>query len=176
MGESIEMVLAAGAAPSNLTLPELEVIIERGQETFIEVGRALMEIRDRRLYRDTHATFEAYCKERWGWTRQRANQLVDAAHVATALTTDVVTNEAQARAMLANLDPEERRQVRQGIAPEGVVRKMTKPIRRPQRETPSEHTQVIKSVAHQLNSLREQYGFVSYFAPVWNAIDALREN
>jgi hypothetical protein len=28
-------------------------------------GTALLEVRDRRLYRETHATFEDYCRERW---------------------------------------------------------------------------------------------------------------
>ena len=28
-----------------------------------------MPICDRRLYLDTYATFEAHCRERWGWSR-----------------------------------------------------------------------------------------------------------
>ena len=43
-------------------LAELELVIERGQKAFVAVGNALAEIRDQRLYRETHATFEAYCK------------------------------------------------------------------------------------------------------------------
>lgn len=126
MADSLEMVIAAGATPSNLSLPELEQVIERGQKTFIEVGRALMEIRDRRMYRETHATFEAYCGERWGWTRDYADKHIDAVHVNDALPTTVgkPTNEAQARAMLANLQPEEREQVRSGTATAQVVEKM----------------------------------------------------
>lgn len=67
-------------------LSELEAVVERGLATFVEVGRALMEIRDSRLYRDTHGTFEDYCEGRWGFSRQyahlviaetRVNQLVD---------------------------------------------------------------------------------------------------
>lgn len=37
-------------------LGELEIRIERGLKTFIEVGTALMEIRESRLYRAAHAT------------------------------------------------------------------------------------------------------------------------
>ncbi len=68
--------------PSALTRPEKtafakhEATIERGLQTFVEVGQALAEIRDRRLYRQSHATFEAYCNERWGRGRRWANQLV----------------------------------------------------------------------------------------------------
>ena len=81
-------------------------------------------------FSDSHATFEAYCRERWGWSRQHAYEVMDAAAVAGALsaTADTVPkNERQARAMLNSLEPAERQQVRQGIAPEHVVRKMAAP-------------------------------------------------
>ena len=38
----------------------LERKVERA---FYEAGMALMELRDRRLYRSTHATFEEYCRD-----------------------------------------------------------------------------------------------------------------
>lgn len=41
-------------------LKELEGVIQRGKEVFLEVGRALDEIRARKLYRPEHATFGAY--------------------------------------------------------------------------------------------------------------------
>ena len=62
-------------------LSECETIIERGLSTFVEVGNALLEIRDSRLYRESHGTFEDYCRVRWGMNRRRANQLVEAAVV-----------------------------------------------------------------------------------------------
>jgi len=122
----LDVVISSGGEVSGLGLDELEVVIERGQQTFIEVGRALMEIRDRRLYRETHATFEAYCGERWGWTRQRANQQIDAACVADALTTGVVKPQTEwaARAMLASLPSDEREQVRAGTATPAVAAHM----------------------------------------------------
>ncbi len=59
-----------------------ESIIERGRQTFVEVGTALMEIREARLYREQgFGTFEDYCQERWGWGARRARQLTDAAEV-----------------------------------------------------------------------------------------------
>ncbi len=69
-----------GVQPARLT--ELEAVIERGLTTFVEVGQALLEIRDSRLYRETHATFEAYVKERWGWGRTNADNYIQAARVA----------------------------------------------------------------------------------------------
>ena len=58
------------------SLEDCEVIIERWKKSFVKVGRALMEIRDKRLYRKTHRTFEAYCQGKWGFTRERAYQLI----------------------------------------------------------------------------------------------------
>ena len=68
------------------------------------VGQALLEIRDARLYRETHGSFEAYLDERWGVSRSRGYQLIDAARVTKALSTgvdlDPPANEAQARALV----------------------------------------------------------------------------
>lgn len=75
----------AGEAPSEpLTegecgrLAELESAIDRGLKSFIEVGTALKEIRRRRLYRDQHATFDAYCRKRWGLSRIHGHRLIRA--------------------------------------------------------------------------------------------------
>lgn len=65
------------------SLSKHERTIERGMATFVEVGTALAAIRDAKLYRDSHKTFEAYCKDRWGWDRQRAYQMISAADAAT---------------------------------------------------------------------------------------------
>jgi hypothetical protein len=82
-------------------LAELEAEIETGLATFMRTGLALYAIRDRRLYADTHDTFEAYCLDRWGFTDRRARQLIDAAETGTMVP---VKNERQARA-LAGLSP-----------------------------------------------------------------------
>ena len=78
------------------TLQEHEATIERGLATFVEVGEALQAIREQRLYLGEYTTFEAYCQDRWGWSRRRAHQQIQAAQVAGALST-TVDNEAQAR-------------------------------------------------------------------------------
>ncbi|BAZ33856.1 hypothetical protein NIES4074_63700 (plasmid) [Cylindrospermum sp. NIES-4074] len=51
----------------------LERKVERA---FFEAGKALMELRDRRLYRSSHRTFEEYCQERFGYTHRRVNYLI----------------------------------------------------------------------------------------------------
>lgn len=78
-------------------LEELEVVIERGMSTFVEVGEALLEIRGSRLYRDTDGTFEGYCRRRWGFTARRANHLMDAAEIGTVVP---IATERQARELV----------------------------------------------------------------------------
>lgn len=79
-----------------------EAAIERGLKTYIEVGTALLEIRDKRLYRETHDRFEDYLKQRWNLGRSHAYRQIDAAQVAqkvraTSPFGDVPRTEAQAR-------------------------------------------------------------------------------
>lgn len=49
-------------------LDELESTIDHGRDTFLEVGRALIAIRDEQLYREAYPSWEAYCRGRWNFT------------------------------------------------------------------------------------------------------------
>lgn len=71
---------AMNGITTNLTTHE--ATIERGLKTFVEVGQALQAIRDGKLYREQYDRFEDYCKERWGWNRDRAYKLIAAADAA----------------------------------------------------------------------------------------------
>ena len=74
-----------------------------------DVGNALLAIRDGRLYREQHGTFEEYCKEKWGFNASRARQLIGAAAIVENLkSVTIVTpaTESQARP-LAKLPPDE---------------------------------------------------------------------
>ncbi|MCC5602145.1 hypothetical protein [Nostoc favosum] len=51
----------------------LERKVERA---FFEAGKALTELRDRRLYRSTHQTFEEYCRDRFSYTYRHVNYLI----------------------------------------------------------------------------------------------------
>lgn len=55
---------------------EYEAIIDKHIQAFFEVGKALMDIRDRRLYREEYPTFAEYCKSRWNLEIKRAYQLI----------------------------------------------------------------------------------------------------
>lgn len=109
----------AKPAIGGLTTPELarlavlENAITQGLGTFVEVGAALMEVRDARLYRGQFSTFEDYCQQRWSLSRPRAYQMLQATNVAANLSTVVDTpapkNEAQTRP-LTRLEPEQQRE------------------------------------------------------------------
>jgi DNA adenine methylase len=65
--------------------------LERKVEgAFYEAGKALKELRDRRLYRTTHIDFESYCLERFGFGRQNAHKQIKASEVFEILSTNRV--------------------------------------------------------------------------------------
>lgn len=93
-------------------LENAEIVIADGLSGFIKVGKALAEIQEGRLYRETHATFDEYLKAKWNLSRSRGYQLIEAAEVAEAVSTNggQIDNERQARE-LAKVDPEDRMEV-----------------------------------------------------------------
>jgi hypothetical protein len=102
-------------------LAELEKTIARGKKTFVEVGLALAEIRDLRLYRREYAGFAEYCRERWGWSKPYCNQLITAAAVVESLPAEqkaAIATESQAR-VLAKVAPEQRAGVVQAVVDQG---------------------------------------------------------
>lgn len=62
-------------------LRNAESVIERHVGAFLEVGRALTDIRDKRLYREEHKTFEAYVKAKWDFKKDYAYRLIAASVV-----------------------------------------------------------------------------------------------
>lgn len=93
-------------------LSQHEEVIRRGLNTFVEVGAALLAIRDGRLYRAEFGTFEDYCQERWGIKRQRAYELMSAAGVVNVLSeiSDKLPERESHVAPLASLEPEQQRE------------------------------------------------------------------
>ncbi|HLO51121.1 MAG TPA: hypothetical protein VK211_22090 [Kamptonema sp.] len=105
-------------------LQELELVVEQGLQTFYEVGKALDEIRENRLYRETHRTFEAYCHKKWGISKTRAYQFIDAAEIMENLSTivDKFPNRENQVRPLKGLSPELQLEIWQeavGLAPNG---------------------------------------------------------
>lgn len=91
------------------------------QQAFFVAGQALKALRDKRLYRETHATFESYVRDRFDFTKRAAYYLIDAHEVVNNLKSEqfvhsnkstniLPTKESQCRP-LAKLSPERQREV-----------------------------------------------------------------
>lgn len=70
---------------NQLTLEELEKIIAKGLNTFIEVGLALFEIKNRRLWADRYESFDQYCRVVWGFGQSNAYYLINNSQIAKTL-------------------------------------------------------------------------------------------
>lgn len=112
------------AASEQTELIDCERIIGEGYTTFLKVGLALAKVRDAKLYRAEHKTFEAYCEKRWNFSRTHAYRLIASATIADALSPmgDIPDlNERQARE-LHGLDAETAAEVMASAVDEdGVV-------------------------------------------------------
>jgi len=102
-----------------------EAVIEQGLKTFVDVGNALLAIRDKRLYRQDFGTFEDYCQDRWGMVRRQADRLIAAAETAENLRPiGLIPQSESVIRPLTRLDPDQQRQVYQRAvetAPNGKV-------------------------------------------------------
>lgn len=104
-------------------LAECEAVIEKGLDTFVEVGIALDIIRGAKLYRFRYKTFEEYCNERWGFKKRRAYALIEASKVVKGLEGEYknvhncaqITNAGQAAA-LAKIPPDKRMEALKNVA------------------------------------------------------------
>ena len=56
-------------------LEELQGVVARTLSSFLECGRALLEIREQHLYRP-YGTFERYCQERWGFSAHHGSRIL----------------------------------------------------------------------------------------------------
>jgi hypothetical protein len=87
--------------PEHADLATCEAALENLRVAFWAAGKALQVIRDARLYRDTHATFEDYLAERWDMSRSQAYRLIDAWPLAERLSPiGDKLNESQVRELL----------------------------------------------------------------------------
>jgi hypothetical protein len=125
---SLELVRPL-TAEEERRLGELEKVIDAKLGDFFEVGSAIMEIKTRELYRETHKNFNTYCQERWGFGRSYANKLIGSAARIQLLPAEVPkpANEFQIRPFL-RLEPEEFPQKWQAIVKTAGEGKVTSKI------------------------------------------------
>ena len=103
-------------------LAELEKLIARGKQTFVEVGLALAEIRDLRLYKREYSSFREYCQAKWGWNRTYAHYMIEGAEVVKSLPEKVFTivnTEAAARE-LGKAPVEQRAAILEAVVADGT--------------------------------------------------------
>jgi len=91
----VAIYCALNTMPKEITLPltaieqcrlkECERTITDGERNFLEVAKALVEIRDKRLYRKDAKTFDEYVKKRWFKSSNWAFKMIKAAVVVEAL-------------------------------------------------------------------------------------------
>jgi hypothetical protein len=94
-----------------------QLLEHKVERAFYEAGKALKELRDRRLYRTSYKTFEEYCATRFGYNRRQPYLLIEASSIVDNLSEKcdqfdhisvLPTNECQVRA-LSRLEPESQR-------------------------------------------------------------------
>jgi hypothetical protein len=102
------------SAEERQRLHQYELLIHNN---LMEIGLALMDIKDSRLYRETHSSFEEYVRDRYNMSKTHAYGKIAAAQVIKNLegTTELLPqNERQCRP-LASLAPQLQRQAWQEV-------------------------------------------------------------
>jgi len=100
-------------------LERLEGTLRRNLRGCLEAARALLAIRNQRLYRARYRTFESYCQDRWSISHRHVNRWILWAEVVDSLgprgpisdesTPERLPSETQSRP-LSRIEPERRRE------------------------------------------------------------------
>lgn len=69
------------AIARSTNLEELTGIVRSGRRTFVEVGWALWRIRDAKLYKLTHSSWESWLQDNWWGSRRHADRQIAAARM-----------------------------------------------------------------------------------------------
>ena len=95
------------------TFEQNEAIIQKGLNTFYEVGNALTDIRDNKQYKENYSTFEDYCIERWDIKKAYAYQLIQSTKTIANLSTtvDILPDTQRQTRELSKAPQEEQAQV-----------------------------------------------------------------
>jgi hypothetical protein len=167
---------ATAKAPVADRLAELEAVIGRGLDTFLEVGHALAAIRDNRLYRPEYGSFDDYLRARWQphISRGHAYRLIQAAEIADNLSPIGVipANEAQARELAPVSDqPELLREIAEAVREEHGVEATAADYR----EAVRKHTSVKRTVP--VSSMRTAAGaMISAIRTAAREVNRVREH
>lgn len=111
-------------------LSNCELVIETGLNTFVAVGKALLEIKENNLYRIEFDTFENYCQSKWNISKNYGNRLIQASNVISNLVpigTDaekIINTENKAR-ILSKFSPEIQRLILKDLQESNLSNNLT---------------------------------------------------
>ena len=90
---------------------QLKKVVKQGVATFVQVGKALFDIREARLYRGTHGTFVKFCKDEFNLSYSYAHRIIEASKVATKLLpiSKEVPNESVVRPLVGMSEKQQKR-------------------------------------------------------------------
>lgn len=143
-------------------LRKLKSVVTTGEKAFITAGNALIEIRDRKLYREECDTFEEFCFKTWNWKRAHAYRIINAAAtVKMSPMGDKITNERQARA-LANVPADKHLEVFQAASVSGPA-------------TGKSIAAAAKPIARTIDMDKEGFPIPADCAPLWKRRDEVQE-
>ena len=136
----------------------LERKVERA---FYEAGLALQTLRDKKLYRSTHKTFQDYCKDRFGFTKRSAYYLID--------TVQIVDNLQKSEPMV-HIMPTSERQCRplKSLEPEGQREAWNKAVEKAKGKVPS--SRIVKEMVNQIKGVNGQVKNNSQSSPKEDAM------
>ncbi len=141
-------------------------------------GKALQELRDKKLYRDTHPSFAVYCRERFGHSRQKSDYLIIAATIYENIKASgceiLPTGEFQVRPLGVLEKPplqvkawQKAVKIAGGKVPTGyIVKQVVREMTREDGENPFELGEVVGIVAQDNPQLKGKNGF-------WGIVTAL---
>jgi DNA repair photolyase/predicted NAD-dependent protein-ADP-ribosyltransferase YbiA (DUF1768 family) len=117
LGESIDPEAQPLSKAEKQQLIECEAVIRENATQFVQVGLALKKIKDGKLYRATHSSFEGYCLANFDFGRIYGYRLIKSAEVVEELkkvlpagNTSMLTSETHVRE-LAKVTPTDRPKV-----------------------------------------------------------------
>ena len=113
------------------------------EHAFYQAGLALQLLRDKKLYRSTHNTFQEYCQDRFGFTKRSAYYLIDAVQIVDNL---------QKSEPLVHIMPTSERQCRalKSLKPSQQQEAWNKAVARAKGKVPS--SRIVRDVVNQIKN------------------------
>ena len=139
-----------------------ENVIEKGLETFIEVGQSLQYIRDNRLYRAEYKSFKEYIEQRWHFQVRQAHRIITGIETTQLLTDagvpgDTLPNSEKVARPLAKLKDDPKLMAQAWIELTGKTREEYEAgLRKSEQPTHKEVEAKVKEYEAQIEALKNK--------------------